>query len=279
VAIDPAAAFDAMAASYDELEPWYEHLYTLLHELLRASLPRPPGDRRPRALDAGCGTGFQTAILLGLGYDVAGTDLSASLLAAARRRYPAARLARGDLLDLPWRDGTFDVAVSCGSVLSFVPRAERAMGELARVLRPGGYAFLEVEHRWSLDLAWRLLSSLAGDPLGYGATPAEARRAFRRPFADGISMDYPGYPRLRLLTRPGLDRLLAGAGLQPVRRWGIHSVTNLIPSTVLHRPRLGGALAGLYRVLARVDRRLAGTPIGRGAACSLVVLARKPEAG
>jgi SAM-dependent methyltransferase len=268
--------FDAMAASYDELEPWYEHLYGVLHGLVRAELAREVGSRRARALDAGCGTGFQTAILLDLGYGVVGLDVSAGLLDVARGRHPDARFARGDLEAAPWRDAAFEVVVSCGSALSFVGDPARALRELGRVLRPGGRLLLECEHRWSLDLAWRLASSLTGDSLGYGAAPAEARRAFDRPFRDGIWIDYPGYPHLRLFTRPELDRLLASAGLLPIRWWGIHSVTNLMPSTVLHRPRLGGALGQLYRVLSRLDRDLAGTPIGYGTANSLVVLARKP---
>ena len=268
-----------MAASYDDLEPWYEHLYDVLHGLVRSELAPPGGARPARALDAGCGTGFQTAILLDLGYETLGVDLSAGLLGVARRRCAGARLVQGDLQALPWRDETVDLVVSCGSTLSLVDDPGRAVRELERVLRPGGRLLVEVEQRWSLDLLWRFGSSVTGDPLGYGATAAEARRSFGRPFSDGVWMDYPGYPRLRLFTRREVRGLLADVGLAPVRWWGIHSVTNLIPSTLLHRPRLAGRLARLYGALARVDRRLAGTPIGRGIANSLVVLARKPGAG
>ena len=145
------------------------------------------------------------------------------------------------------------------------------------MLRPGGSLLLEVEHRWSLDLLWRLASSLIGDPLGYEVAPEEARRAFRRPLAGGIWIDYPGYPPLRLFTRSELSRVIVAAGLVPVRWWGIHSVTNLVPSTVFHRPRLGRTLSRVYRMLTRIDRRLVATPLGRGTANSLVVLARKPD--
>jgi MPBQ/MSBQ methyltransferase len=271
-----APLFDAMAASYDDLEPWYEHLYAVLHDLVRAELRPPAGARRPRALDAGCGTGFQTAILLELGYDVAGLDVSAGLLDVARRRHPGARFARGDLEAAPWRAASFDVVVSCGSTLSFVGDPARALGEIGRVLRPGGRLLLECEHRWSLDLGWRLVSSVTGDPLGYGAAPADARRALGRPFGDGIWMDYPGYPRLRLFTRPELDRRMGEAGLVPVRAWGLHSVSNLIPSTVLHRARLGRATRTLYRGLRALDRALAATGPARRLCNSLVILAEKP---
>ena len=225
-----------MAASYDELEPWYEHLYAVLHGLVRAELAPPPGSRRPRALDAGCGTGFQTAILLELGYETAGVDLSAGLLRVARTRCAGAQLVQGDVETLPWRDETVDLVVSCGSTLSFVPRPDRAVAEIARVLRPGGRVLLEVEHRWSLDLVWRLASSAVGDPLGYEVTPREAWRAFGRPIREGVWMDYPGYPKLRLFTRQELDRLLADAGLVrrahlgPPRRHERHPVHGAPPS-------------------------------------------------
>jgi SAM-dependent methyltransferase len=276
---DDATAFDAMAASYDELEPWYEHLYAVLHGLVRREL-RPPGGRaRARALDAGCGTGFQTALLVDLGWTAVGLDLSAGLLDVARRRHAAARFARGDLRALPWRDGAFDLVVCCGSTLSFVARPERAVAELARVLGPGGRLLLEVEHRWSLDLGWRLLSSLAGDPLGYGAGPAEGWRALAPPLGRGIRIRYPGYPPLRLFTRGELERLLRAAGLVPRRTWGIHAVTGALPSTLLHRPRLPGALGAVYAALRRLDSRLAGTRLARATASSLVLLAAKRDRG
>src|SRR4029450_11096166 len=63
-----APFFDAMAASYDELEPWYEHLYAVLHGLVRAELRPAAGAPGLRALDAGCRTGFPAAILLEPGY-------------------------------------------------------------------------------------------------------------------------------------------------------------------------------------------------------------------
>ena len=76
-------------------------------------------------------------------------------------------------------------------------------------------------------------------------------------------------------ARAELDRLLRAAGLEPVRWWGIHTVTNLIPSTVLHRPRLPPLLGALYRGLCVLDRRLSPRRAGRGLANSLVVLATR----
>jgi MPBQ/MSBQ methyltransferase len=253
-----ARLFDAMAEDYDVLEPWYEHLYAMLHAIVLEALVPPREPHRPRALDAGCGTGFQTALLERLGYETHGVDVAARLLAVARHRLPASALALASVDALPYRAASFDAVACCGSTLSFVDDPAAALGELARVLKPGARLLLDVEHRGSLDLAWTLASALGGDFLGYGVSPREAWRALaHRP-------------------RDELRGMLAGAGLRPLRWWGIHSITNLIPSTILHRDKLGPLSAVLYRRLRALDARLSAWPLAARAANSLVVLSECP---
>src|SRR5687767_7324076 len=163
-----ARLFDAMAEDYDTLEPWYEHLYAVLHPLVLSALAPRSSARRPRALDAGCGTGFQTTLLERLGYESHGVDISGRLLAVARRRLAASRFALASVEALPFADRSFDAIACCGSTLSFVDDPAAALRELARVLKPGGRVVLECEHRFSLDLAWTLVSALGADCLGYG---------------------------------------------------------------------------------------------------------------
>jgi SAM-dependent methyltransferase len=268
-----ARLFDAMAPEYDVLEPWYEHFYTRLHAILAVALASPPDGRRRRALDAGCGHGFQTALLQALGYETHGVDLAAALLDLARARVPRAELACADVMALPYPDGSFDVVSCCGSTLSFVTDPDRALAELARVLRPGGRLLLECEHKWSLDLAWTAVSALTRDALGYGTTVGTLWRALRRPLRAPIVLPYPGYGALTLFSARDLRRRLAAVGLRAERAWGIHAITNLIPSTVLHRPRLPRPLAALYRVLRAIDTVIAPASLAN----SLVVLAVKAQ--
>jgi SAM-dependent methyltransferase len=265
--------FDAMAASYDELEPWYEHLYAELHRILRLAL-RPAG-QDARALDAGCGTGFQTTILAELGYRPHGLDLSAGSLAVARDRQPDACLVRGDLGALPYRDASFDDVVCAGSTLNFVDDPDSAVAEIARVMRPGARLLLEYERRWCLDIAWTLASSVMADAFGYGLRPAEARALVAGPWRTGVWVDYPGYPRLRLFTDQELGTMFERSGLRVEQAWGIHAVTNLVPSPVLHRPRLPAALRPLYRALRSTDSRVGSSRPMRAIAAHGVVLARK----
>ena len=269
-----------MADSYDELEPWYEHLYDRVHAVVRSELTPRPG---PRALDAGCGTGLQTSLLRALGFATHGVDLSAGLLRLARGKLPEVPFARGDLAALPYRDASVDAVTCCGSTLSFVAEPARAVAEMGRVLRPGGVLVLEVEHKWSLDLGWALASALTGDPLGYRVTAAAALRQVARPWSQGFHLDYPvdptdagaGCMRIRLFTMAELVPMLGAAGLAVRRVVGVHGVTNVIPSTVLHRRRLPRGAARLYRALCALDRTLGATPAWRIANSVVIVAAKR----
>jgi len=267
--------FDAMAASYAELEPWYEHLYAELHRILRSALSPAPPDAL--ALDAGCGTGFQTAILAELGYRPLGFDLSAASLAVAQARLPGSRFVRGDLGALPYDDATFDAVVCAGSTLDFVDEPASVVAEIARVMRPGARLLLEYERRWCLDIAWTLVSSVTADAFGYGLRPAEARALVACPWRTGVRIEYPGYPRLRLFTDRELGAMLESSGLRVERAWGIHAITNLMPSPVLHRPRLPAALRPVYRALRSADARVGSSRVMRAIAAHRVVLTRKSK--
>jgi SAM-dependent methyltransferase len=84
-------------------------------------------------LDAGCGNGLYLPALRQRGVRAIGCDLSPGMLAAASD--PALIIA--DVTALPVRDHAFG-AVLAAQVLDLVPRRHAAIGELRRVLAPGG---------------------------------------------------------------------------------------------------------------------------------------------
>lgn len=94
------------------------------------------GGARGRTLDLGCGTGRDLP-LYGPGVSVVGLDPAWAPLLRARRRAPTARLVGGSAEALPFRDGVFDTVVSA-LVFCSVPDPRRGLGEVRRVLRPGG---------------------------------------------------------------------------------------------------------------------------------------------
>lgn len=93
--------------------------------------------------DIGCGTGYLSASLLGLCRRLVCVDRSPAMLRQARERLSqdprgtVVELRRGELHELPIDDGELDGLV-CGMVLHHVPRADDALAEMHRVLRPGG---------------------------------------------------------------------------------------------------------------------------------------------
>jgi SAM-dependent methyltransferase len=93
--------------------------------------------------DLGCGPGHTTAYLHGLGIDVFGVDLSAAMVALARRAYPDLRFEEGTLTALDLPDRAFG-GVLCRYSLIHLPPADLpvALAEVHRVLTPGGYLLL-----------------------------------------------------------------------------------------------------------------------------------------
>lgn len=123
-----------IAAAEDE-HWWYRNTRALMADLLAPWLRTAA-----HILDAGCGPGGNGAWLAGHG-DVTGVDLSDDALRFVRARRPSTRPVRASVDRLPFADASFDVAVSI-TVVTCVPDDARAVGELGRVLRPGGAVLL-----------------------------------------------------------------------------------------------------------------------------------------
>ncbi len=120
---------------YDRVNPliWTEEMRT---EAI-AMLDLEPDDR---VLDVGCGTGFGTQGLLEHVDVVHGLDQSEHQLERAYRKFGkcgSVRFYRGDAEQLPFRDDSFDVVWSSGSI-EYWPNPIEALVELRRVARPGG---------------------------------------------------------------------------------------------------------------------------------------------
>jgi demethylmenaquinone methyltransferase/2-methoxy-6-polyprenyl-1,4-benzoquinol methylase len=96
-----------------------------------------PLSRHTRALDLACGTGDITFEVAARGALAVGLDLTPRMIELARQKGSRPRFLVGDMAALPFADASFDV-VTTGYGLRNVPELERAIDEIARVLRPGG---------------------------------------------------------------------------------------------------------------------------------------------
>ncbi|GAA2214504.1 class I SAM-dependent methyltransferase [Nonomuraea monospora] len=144
--VDPAQVnnYDAFAEAYSaETENNIMNAYWA-----RPAIMALAGDvAGRRILDVGCGSGPLAAALRERGAVVTATDLSAGMLALARRRLgDDADLRIVDLRDpLPFDDGAFDDVVA-SLVLHYLKDWGPALAEIRRVLRTGGRLIMSVNH-------------------------------------------------------------------------------------------------------------------------------------
>ena len=88
-------------------------------------------------LDVACGTGDMAVELVRYGCDVTGIDISEEMLAIAKRKVENAKWIVADAENLPFDDNAFD-AVTCAFGVRNFAGLERGLGEMVRVLIPGG---------------------------------------------------------------------------------------------------------------------------------------------
>jgi SAM-dependent methyltransferase len=153
--------------------------------------------------DIGCGNGAYLAELAHRGHagPVLGVDLSAGMLAAARRHAPAAALTAGDAAALPLRDHAVSLTLAA-HMLYHVPDPDAAVGELRRVTRPGGQVLVVLNGPGHLrelrDLIAATLQVTASDPpLGQRLRLDEGQNLLVSQFASVIRHDFTSELRIR----------------------------------------------------------------------------------
>ncbi len=145
-----------------------------------------------KAVDLGCGSGAYCRILHGLGLEVTGTDLCQASLDYAAAHSPAGiRFMHANCLELPFRDGEFDLAVSIG-VIQHVTDTPRFLRECLRIIRPGGVFLLMTLNRHTVLEAARAVIPALRPRLDAGEADTVLRRFSRRELRNGFLAAAPG---------------------------------------------------------------------------------------
>lgn len=111
-----------------------------------------PNDRsieETSIVEVGCGAGNNLWFAAREGFQVAGIDGSISAIEFAKERFTKDNLEgdlqTGDFTSLPWQNESFDLALDRGALVCVsLEAAKQAVGEIRRILRPGGCFFLNV---------------------------------------------------------------------------------------------------------------------------------------
>lgn len=192
-------------------------------------------------LDVGCGDGTYTVALGMRGGWTTGLDASLTALRAARFRAASAgvgvRLVSGEAERLPFAPGSFDLAVAV-TALCFLPDPERAVAEMARVLRPGGRLVIGELGRRSAWAAWRRLRGWLGSEIWRGTT---------------------------FWTPASLRWLVERVGLTPGRVWGaaFHPPIGLAAALLAPFDSLFGRVTTLGAAFAAIEAEKPGVLPGR----------------
>jgi SAM-dependent methyltransferase len=131
-----------------ETSMWW---YRGLHQLVAGAVSRSAATAKS-GLDAGCGTGGLLQVLQSEGgARWVGIEIDSHAASRARLKSRCA-VASASIEAMPFAEAAFDVAVSADVLSHGRVEPERAVGELARVLRPGGTLILNLPaYRWLLS--------------------------------------------------------------------------------------------------------------------------------
>lgn len=170
--------WDKYAGRYDRFmrkdKAAYEELYALI---------RPAVDGKI-VLELAAGTGLIAKNIVHLARMIEATDASPGMIAEARRDNASAKLhfSVQDMFSLPYADGTFDTVIAANA-LHVVPRPEKALDEIRRVLKADGVLIAPTFTHADNTLRGRIkafLMKLAGLPLHSKWSSAEYLEFLRR---------------------------------------------------------------------------------------------------
>lgn len=142
--VSTAGAYDAVAVRYAELFHDYLDSLPLDRAVIAAFADSVRAAGGGTVADLGCGPGYVTAHLRGLGLDAFGVDLSPVMIGLAREAYPGLRFDVGSMDALhDVADGELDGILSWYSVIHTPPRdLPSYFDEFHRTLAPGGHLLL-----------------------------------------------------------------------------------------------------------------------------------------
>ena len=255
-------ALDVDAFNRFEAEGWEARAgsYQFLRQItaraigtLLAAVGAGPGRQ---LLDIGCGPGDLAAAAAVAGADAAGIDVAPSMVRRAALANPTIPFRLGSFEAIPGRDAEFD-ALAGNFVINHVGRAELALAEAMRVLRPGGRLALSA---WDAPRRNRVLGLFtdavaAVDPPAPEGVPAGPTN-FRSDdelcgLLAGDGFESVGLQRLMFETPVAdLDTLWSGV---------LDSAVRIPPSITRQPTEVQARIRAAFDALAEVHRRPDGT--------------------
>lgn len=229
-----------------------------------------------RVLDIGAGPGRYSLWLAERGHRVTAADLSPALVAIAREKAAASgasalidEIVVADARDLSrWADASFDAVLALGPFYHLPDQAdrERAAREAARVLRPGGTAFIALMPRYAL---LRRTLALPDERRRLASPEFIARVLDEGVFENDVSGRFTGGYGVR---PEEVEPFFARHGLTMC---GLLATESIVPDLQEPLAALAKDDPGAYRLMLNVVMRASADPSILGMANHLLYVGRK----
>lgn len=271
----------------EELAFWSDyhgHRHEMRYRLVGTAVRRH-APRGGVVLDIGCGSALVADHLHDLplhyvGLDFGGHHIESAVKrqAAAPRRPLRSTFVRGDGERLPVADGSVDVVVFT-EVIEHLVRPELAVGEIARVLRPGGHLVMTTNNASEMPLRFPLSDPLAflEKAIGFNHDRLISHRPWVWPEPVDPTLLPAGTPTTWLPhtwhKQGETRRMLAAAGLETV---GASSFEFPPPQSRLARRLDKAGRVGRVSVDA-IETACQATPLVNRLGCHLMMVARRTQ--
>ena len=214
---------ESSAQLSEKYDNWHRELRSvsgdapLIASWHHSAIALAPALQGAAVLEVGCGQGDFARSIVSQAKSVAAIDFSAGAIAIARQRQQASvekiDYRVGDAQALEFPDASFDVVFSC-ECLEHVPDPQKALKEMARVLKPGGSLVLTTENYSNAMIVYWIMAWVQ-----------------RRPFDSGAGVQ----PYENFFLFWNVKRMMRASGLEVVRMLGTHHVFLAVPGCHPHR--------------------------------------------
>lgn len=268
---NPERVYDGLAPVYDhwvEEVPALKIFYSIFNRTMELHKEKFSG----MVLDLGCGTGIfskRIASMMNV-KNVIGIDISPlSISHASGKGIPGCDFSVASATQIPLKDKSVECVVAYGDILSHIHKEyPYAISEVARVCKPGGYLFFDIDNKWNLSLLYEW---------------EELRTAFNTSLSEGhvriwSFIDSTGKyntMKFKTFTPREIKRLLASYGLDVVSFEGIIIFPNLLPQNIHYNPSRRGVLSQAVMALSKVDYLVSRLPGLRGLGIGASIIARR----
>lgn len=183
--------------------------YEANFHFLRTTGALVPGNR---VLEIGSGKGRMLLELQRQGLQIRGVENNPWMIAEGRRLHGELPITLVTGHELPFEDGAFDIVLSF-DVFEHIPDSDAHLGEVWRVLGPGGRYLLQTPNKWTNSvfetIRWKSLTAWKKDHCALHSY-AQARRRFA---AHGFDVRFHDVPVVTEFFRKKVRRYLGPAGV------------------------------------------------------------------